>query len=368
MEASIRLGRIFGIPLGINYSWLIVFVLVVLLMSSSFQDTYPFWTTESRWAVAVLTAALFFVSVLLHELSHSLVALAWGIPVKGITLFIFGGVSQLGREAHRPLTEFLVSVVGPVTSLGLAAVLGLAWQMVGDYNTHLSAVLFTLFVINLSLGIFNMLPGFPLDGGRVLRAGIWGATGNYWLATKFSLHAGQGIGILLVAGGILWAMTGNFSAVWLALVGGFLLYIATVNYRQESVRHSLRSHRAQEAFSGVWPILPGHLPALSSEALMALFVTGYTGLLVDGPPYGVVTGRQLTYVDKQRLQFATLAELMTPLSEFPVIDADAPVFDALELIDESGEQVIALVRDGIPMGLLNRIEILELTKTGRRKW
>ena len=255
MDSSIRLGKIFGIPLGINYSWLIVFVLVIFLMSSNFQDMYPRWTTESRWAVAVLTTVLFFVSVLLHELSHSLVALAWGIPVKGITLFIFGGVSQLAHEAERPLTEFLVAVVGPVTSLALAAALWLAWELVGGYSSHLNAVLFTLFAINLSLGIFNMLPGFPLDGGRVLRAGIWGATGNYWLATRLALHAGQVIGILMVAGGILWAFNGNFQAVWLALIGGFLLYVATANYRQESVRHSLRSHRVEEALSGVWSSL-----------------------------------------------------------------------------------------------------------------
>ena len=366
MDSSIRLGKIFGIPLGINYSWLVVFVLVVVLMSSNYQDMYPRWTAESRWAVAVLTAALFFLSVLLHELSHSLVALAWGIPVRGITLFIFGGVSQLGREAERPLTEFLVSVVGPVTSLALAAILWLAWELSGGYNSHLNAVLFTLFAINLSLGVFNMLPGFPLDGGRVLRASIWGITGNYWVATRLALHAGQGIGIVMVAGGICWAVTGSFQAIWLALVGGFLLYVATANYRQESVRQSLKSRRVEEALSRVWLPLPGHLPALSSEALMELFVTGYTGILVDGPPYGVVTGRQLTRVNRQDLESATLADLMTPLPSFTTIDANAPAFNALELMDETDSQVIALVKNGRPIGLLNRVEIADLVKASRR--
>ena len=367
MDSQIRIGKIFGIPVGINYSWLIVFALVVYLMSSNFQDMYPWWTTESRWTMAALTTVLFFLSVLLHELSHSLVALAWGIPVKGITLFIFGGVSQLGHDARRPLSEFLVAVVGPVTSLALAAALWLAWELLGTYSSHLNAVLFTLFVINVSLGIFNMLPGFPLDGGRVLRAGIWGATGNFWLATRVALHCGQGFGIVMVAGGIFWALNGSFQAVWLALVGGFLLYVATANYRQESVRQSLRPYRVEEALSGVWRALPGHLPALSSESLMALFVTGYTGLLVDGPPYGVVTGRQLRYITSQSLQTATLAEVMTPLSAFPFIDAETPVFDALEQMDETGDQVIALLKDGVPIGLINRIEIAELIKSSRRR-
>ncbi len=367
MDSSIRLGKIFGIPLGINYSWLVVFALVIFLMSSTFEDMYPYWAPESRWAVAILTAVLFFASVLIHELSHSLVALARGIPVKGITLFIFGGVSQLGHEAQRPMSEFLVAVIGPVTSLFLAGMLWLAWELAGGYSSHLNAVLFTLFAINLSLGVFNMLPGFPLDGGRVLRAGIWGATGNYWLATRLALHAGQAIGILLAGGGIFWALTGNFQALWMTLVGGFLFYVATANYRQESVRESLRTHRAEEALSGVWSPLPGHLPALSSEALMALFVTGYTGILVNGPPYGVVTGGQLSRVNHQSLEAATLAELMTPLSSFPTIEASAPVFDALERMEESGDQVIALVKDGHPIGLLNRIEIAEMIRSTRRR-
>ena len=366
MDSSIRLGKVFGIPLGINYSWLIVFGLVIFLMSSRFEEMYPYWPIASRWTVAILTTVLFFLSVLAHELSHSLVALAWGIPVRGITLFIFGGVSQLAHDAQRPMTEFLVSVVGPATSLALALILGLAWYFLGSYSSYLSAVLFTLFAINLSLGIFNMLPGYPLDGGRVLRSGIWGATGNYWLATRLAIHAGQGFGILMVASGIVWALTGNFQAIWLALVGGFLIYVATANYRQESIRHRFRRLKTGGAVSHRWQLLPGHLTVLSQEVLMAMFVSGNTGILVDGPPYGVLTSRILNEVSTQNPASTTLYQTMVPLSVFPSVDAEAPVLDTMERMDSEKAQLLAVVDKGIPIALITRIQLLEHIRANSR--
>ena len=367
MDSSIRLGKVFGIPLGINYSWLIVFGLVIFLLSTRFADLYPQWPVAPRWGVAVLTTVLFFLSVLVHELSHSLVALAWGIPVRGITLFIFGGVSQLGHEARRPMTEFLVSVIGPVTSLLLAAIFGVAWSLVGWYSSYLSAILFTLFAINLSLGIFNMLPGFPLDGGRVLRATIWGATGNYWLATKVALRAGQGLGLLMVGGGIAWSLSGDIEALWLALVGGFLFYVATANYRQESIRHSARSLRVSDVLPRAWPVLPPDTPALSQEAFLALSASGYTGLLVYGPPYGVVTAVALSRLSREPAQLATLAEVMVPVTSFPCFDADLPLFEALEQMDAQETQIAAVMGGQVPLGLVTKAEIAERIRLSRRR-
>ena len=366
MGSSIRLGRIFGIPLGINYSWLIVFGLVIFLMSARFADLYPQWPLVPRWSVAVFTTVLFFLSVLVHELSHSLVALAWGIPVRGITLFIFGGVSQLEQEASRPMTEFLVSVIGPVTSLLLAAVFGISWSLVGFYSSYLSAILFTLFAINLSLGIFNMLPGFPLDGGRVLRAGIWGATGNYWLATRLALRAGQGLGLIMVLGGIAWALTGGIEALWLALVGGFLVYVATSSYRQEALRHTARSLRVSDLVQERWPALPGNLPVLSSEVLQALSGSGFVGLLVYGPPYGIVTGDSLSNLGPRSIQSSTLADLMAPLASFPSLDASMPLFDALERMEAQRAHIVAVMHGDVPVGLVARAEIVQVLRSTRR--
>ncbi len=370
MDPSIRLGKIFGIPLGINYSWLVVFALVIFLLAGNFEEMYPRWSLTARWLVAFLTAVLFFLSVLAHELSHSLVALAWKIPVRGITLFIFGGVSQLDGEAQRPLTEFLVTIVGPATSLLIALVMGTLVFLVDGLNSYLEGMLLTLFLINLTLGIFNLLPGFPLDGGRVLRACIWGMTGNFWLATRLALLAGQGTAIILIVLGIILVVMGDFNALWVALVGGFLLYVATKNYRQEALRQSLKGRRVTEAISGDWSLLPGDLPAVSSSALMALFVNGYTGILVGGPPFGVVTGRTLTEASRRGVQDTTLSQVMTPLIDFPILDANTALLDALELLDEDGVTVAAVIGNGVPLGLVTRIAILEAIRAsrGRRRF
>ncbi len=367
MDASIRLGKIFGIPLGINYSWLIVFALAIFLMTARFGELYPQWSLVSRCAVAVVTTIFFFGSVLVHELSHSLVALAKGIPVRGITLFIFGGVSELDHEAQRPSTELLITVVGPATNLALAVILGVSWYLSRDFSAYLSATLFTLFAVNLSLGIFNLLPGFPLDGGRVLRAGIWGATGNYWLATRLSLWAGQGLGVLLVAGGFLWAFLGNLEALWLALVGGFLFYVAARSLREETAREKLSSLRVAEALSREWTALPGNLSVQSPEVLLALSHSNFAGILVDGGIPGVVTGRRLQETLPALLESATLADVMTPLTNFPALDADLPVLEALERIRAENLSVVALVRQGIPVGMVTQTNLLELIYSRSRR-
>lgn len=367
MTTSISLGRIFGIPLKINYSWLIIFGLVILLMSSRFGDLYPRWPVAAHWIVAAVTTALFFASVLLHELSHSLVAVARGIQVKGITLFIFGGVSELAHEAHRPMSEFVVTIVGPATSLAIALVCGGLWFALDGGPTYIGPILFTLAAINLSLGIFNMLPGFPLDGGRVLRAALWGATGNYWLATRIAIRAGQVLGVLMVAGGIFWALYGNFQGLWVSLVGGFLLFVATGNYRQEATRHFLRSIRVGDALPVQWPVVAGSLPAFSSEALMALARSNYVGLLVAGTGYGVVTGQDLTRVGTAADPNLTLDHLKRPLSEFPVLDADASALEALEMMDTRDIFLAVLVRNGIPLGLVSRTELLVLVGERRQR-
>ena len=367
MTSSIRLGRIFGIPLNINYSWLIVFGLVILLMSSRFGDLYPRWPAAAHWIVAAVTTALFFLSVLLHELSHSLVAVARGIQVKGITLFIFGGVSELAHEAHRPMSEFVVTIVGPATSLAIALVCGALWIALDGGPPYIGAILFTLAAINLSLGIFNMLPGFPLDGGRVLRAALWGATGNYWLATRIAIRSGQALGCLMVAGGIIWAFYGDFQGLWVSLVGGFLLFVASGNYRQEATRNFLRGIRVGDALPAQWPVVSGSLPAFSAEALMALSRSNYLGLLVAGAEYGVVTGQDLTRVGTAADPGLTLDHLKRPLSEYPLLDADASALEALELMDTGDVSVAVLVRNAIPLGMVSRSDILLLVGERRRR-
>ena len=174
MGASFRISRVFGIPIEINASWGIVFLLLTFLLSQEFGDSRLGWPVAQRWIVAGALAILFFVSVLTHELSHSVLAKRQGIPVEGITLFIFGGVSRLSREPDGPWQEFIIAVIGPVSSLLLAVIFGFAWYLLGQGDSTLEVMLFLLAWSNLRLCVFNLLPGYPLDGGRVLRAAIWG--------------------------------------------------------------------------------------------------------------------------------------------------------------------------------------------------
>ena len=245
MNSSFHLGRIWGIPLGINYSWFLILALVILLLSSRFSATHPQWAAPEQWGTALITALLFFGSVLAHELAHSLVAVRRGIPVTGITLFVFGGVSQISREPDRPRLELLIAIVGPAASVALGGLFLGIWLLTRSAAQQpvesLHAVSGVLWPSNLLLGIFNMLPGFPLDGGRVLRAAAWGVTGNYHLATRVATLAGQAIAVLLVAASVALAVgLRSPSSLWLALIGAFLFSAAT-----NSQRHTILFRRLQ---------------------------------------------------------------------------------------------------------------------------
>ncbi len=221
------MGRVFGIPIEIDISWVLVFLLLTYLLAGQFDDARLRWPVAQRWTVAMITVVLFFLSVLAHELSHSVMALSKGIPVRGITLFIFGGVSRLDREPQRPITEFMVAVVGPLLSIVLAVIFGAVWFLLGRGDSPVEVVLLLLAWTNLSLGVFNLVPGYPLDGGRLLRAGIWGITGNHRKATRIAAGMGQAVGVAMVIGGVSLAVFSEpVDGVWLGIVGMFLFSMA----------------------------------------------------------------------------------------------------------------------------------------------
>ena len=227
MKASLRLGRILGIPIEVNVSWILIFALLTYLLVGQFDDNRLSWPLAQRWAVAAVTVVLFFLSVLAHELSHSAMALYKGIPVRGITLFMFGGVSQLDKEPVSALIEFAVALIGPLISIVLAAMFGLAWYILGRGDSPLEVVLMLLAWTNLSLGVFNLVPGYPLDGGRLLRAGIWGFTGDHYKATWIAAGMGQAVGFSLVLGGVILAVfTEIVNGMWLGCIGMFLFFMA----------------------------------------------------------------------------------------------------------------------------------------------
>jgi Zn-dependent protease len=233
MGKSFRLGQIFGIPLELSYSWFLILGLVFFVFLNRFSEIYPHWNSIEKLGVAITAALFLFGSVLAHESAHSLVAIKRGIPVIGISLFIFGGFSQISREADRPVSEVLIAIAGPLAS-GIIGSLCLGFWLLTQSNSDLfaaewlNAILGVLWPTNFMLALFNMLPGLPLDGGRVLRAATWHISGNYRVATKLATVTGQFIAVLLVVSSIaLGVIIRSPTSFWLAILGAFLFVAAT---------------------------------------------------------------------------------------------------------------------------------------------
>lgn len=317
MGASLRLGKIFGIPIEINVSWIFAFGLMTYLSADLFGQYQPTWPEIQKWGISLVTSLLFSMSVLAHELTHSLMAERWGIPVQKITLFIFGGVSQLAYEARRPMIEFTVSVVGPLSSVALSGVFAGLWLLFRDSFSVLSAVLFVLAWVNLGMGVFNLLPGFPLDGGRVMRSAVWGLTGSYWKATQIAALAGQFLGVsMIVAGIVLVVLTGGFQSAWMALIGTFLLSAATTSYRQEQEREKSKKYTVGQVMVARWPV-----PA--------------TPVILEGPH--------------------------TAPSD--------TLFDAVERIETLGASRIPVIKNGMIVGMIGLEQMLSLPDAKRsRRW
>ena len=234
MRGSISLGKIFGIPLRLHYTWFIIFALVTASLVLYFPGDYPagHYPIEQRIILGILTSALFFASIVAHELAHSILAIRNNIPVKEITLFVFGGVSQITKEATQPKTELLIAIVGPLASLAVGGIFYVLHLLAGE--SLLANFMWWLAIINVILAVFNLIPGFPLDGGRVFRAIVWQRTHNYHKATSIATKVGRGIAYSFIVGGItiIFVYHSWFNGLWLIFIGWFLHDAARASYQQ----------------------------------------------------------------------------------------------------------------------------------------
>src|SRR6266498_5821560 len=254
-----RIGRLFGIDIHVDWSWILIFALVSWSLSATFGQIHSGWSIGMRWGMAMLAAILFFASVLAHELAHSLAALARGVAVHSITLFLFGGVSNIQREPDSPAEELVITIVGPLTSLFLGAVflvIGAGGFLVNDTMSTtsllarlqpLNTILAWLGSINIMVGFFNLIPAFPLDGGRIVRSLIWAISGDVHIATRWASLLGQGIGWAMIFGGMAMLLgvsipffgSGAFNGVWLIFIGWFLNNAASAGYEHVIVQDML---------------------------------------------------------------------------------------------------------------------------------
>jgi Zn-dependent protease/predicted transcriptional regulator len=368
-----QIGRVCGIPIHVHGSWLFVFFFVTWSLATGYlPDMLPGLSEPRYWAMGGVAALLLFLSVLLHELGHSLVALRYHIPIGQITLFIFGGVAQMRKEPPHPRAEFLIAIAGPVVSFLLAAFciafVALLESWPGDTPVQgLAALGALLGMVNTQLGLFNLLPGFPLDGGRALRAGLWAWGKDFYRATSQAAMVGLlfGIGFGLFGAFLLvGALSGTLSSAlassggWIVLLGAFLFSAARGSRKQSVIRSSLASVPVRQ-------LMVNNVVALSpdislEEAVNQYFLPygyGEFPVIHDGRLAGIVTVRDVQSVNNSLWAVRRVADAMQTSHNEMVVSPDATAIQALEKMISSGAERLIVVQDGSLLGLLTRASI-----------
>ena len=367
MHSSIKLGRISGIEIGLHYSWFIIAALIVFSLSEHFRQVNPNWGTGQIWIAALFTGALFFLSLLLHELAHSLVAQARGLKVRAITLFALGGVSQFQDDATDAKTEFWVAIAGPIASMiigfgCLAIALGLGWQRSTEPQTAVTGILVWLGYINIALAVFNMIPGFPLDGGRVLRSILWAITKNADRSTRIAARVGQVVAFLFILDGIWNFFSGSgFGGLWIAFIGWFLMDAAKASYAQVETTAALRGVRVSEVMSHNC-VMVNRGMSLQEFVDTYLLTTGQRCFAVEdqGRLLGLITPRDVGAIPRDRWERTTVREAMRPLRELHIITPDTPVLDALKLLARNDVNQLPVVANGTLQGIVSRSQLVQL--------
>lgn len=369
MAGAFRIARLLGFNVYIHWSWLFIFALSTWSLATGYlPDVYPEWDAGRRWIVGGITSVLFFASVLAHELSHSVEARRRGIPVQGITLFIFGGVSALGGEARRPRDEFWIAFVGPLMSFALAGAFALIWLAARSSGaTNVQAICGYLAYINVTLGIFNLLPGFPLDGGRVLRSLVWARNGNMLRATKVAANAGRVVAGLLVLLGILSLFGGNFGGGWFLLIGWFLWNAAESAYEQQRLESRLHGLSVDQLYEHETPRIPptATLRQLAHDFILrqhrrAFFVVPEG----EGRVLGLVTLSDLKKTPEDEWDRTTVERAMTPRDRLQTVTPRTDAMTAMQAMVEHNINQLPVLDDGRAVGLLSRAALLQAVQVG----
>jgi Zn-dependent protease/predicted transcriptional regulator len=364
-ESALRIGSVRGIRIGVHYTWIVIFLLLSTTLYTLFRTDHPEWAASTALVTAIVTALLFFSSIVLHELGHSIVALARGIEVRSITLFIFGGVAQSEREADTPLTEFLVAIAGPAVSLALA---GLFWLL---YNVFLSISIVVaeaanwLATINLMVAIFNMIPGFPLDGGRVFRSLVWGLSGNAVRGMNWAVAGGKIVAYGLMGFGVLIVIqTGLIlNGLWMFGIGWFLLISAQASGQAFHIRRVFGHHKVRD-------YMRRDVPSATIDTSVEKWVTDYVftrgerASLVrdDKTVVGLVTLTDCKKQPRDAWGRVTLAEVMTPVKVLHTVSPEDEIGAVLELMAaRSLNQIPVVERDNVT-GWIDRDRLIKVVR------
>ena len=370
MKSQIKLGTVFGVELGLHYSWVVIALLITFSLAAQFHAVNRNWSEAEVWGTAIVTGILFFAFLLAHEMSHAMVARARGLPIHKITLFLLGGVAQIEKEATDPSTEFWMAIVGPITS----AVIGLVLLAIAHFSGWVSAVapqtpgialLVWLGYINLALAVFNMIPGFPLDGGRVLRAILWWSMHNMERATRAAARVGQVIAVLFIAFGIFRFFAGaGLGGLWLAFIGWFLLQAAGASYVQVQTGNLLKGLRVKDLMSTQFDSLN---PTTSVQDFVheGLMRTGRRCFLVtqNGALLGLITPNEIRNLDAQDWPRTTIASMMVPASKVHFASPQMSAWDALESMVRDNIHQLPVMANGQLEGVIDRRHILQAMRS-----
>ncbi len=363
-RTSFYIGKIAGIPIRIHISWLVIFLLITWTLTHVYAQEYPGWNKALYFIIGVITSFLFFISVLIHELAHSIVAKKQGVPVKDIVLFIFGGVSELSEEPRSPGNEFVMALVGPLSSFLLFLFSGLIWFFVRSKIEPIGAMAGFLAIINLMLFAFNLIPGFPLDGGRVFRAILWAIRGDIVKATRWASIVGQGFAFLLIFLGIWWILKGNLiDGIWIILIGWFLDNAAMSSYRQVNIKQSLAGHTVKEVMTKDCPSLS---PDITIEEAVEQHIIGAGRRCLPVVQYekllGLLTIHSIKKIPKEQWSFTKASQAMIPLENIKSVHPDEDLWKALQAMTEDGFNQLVVLEDHEFAGMLARDHVVSFIR------
>jgi Zn-dependent protease len=358
-----RLFRVQGIPLNIDAGWLIILALVSWTLSNFLREIVPGLNGSRYWILGLITALTFFVCIVLHELGHALMARRLGIPIRGITLFLFGGVAELEKEPKSAAGEFIMAIAGPVVSAVLAGLFWLAgaFGAEADWQPIVLAMLSYLSVINLFLLVFNLVPAFPLDGGRVFRSFLWGAIGNFRRATHWAAMVGQAFAWFLMGLGLLNLFAGHFfGGIWLGLIGLYLNRAAQASYQQVVAREVLQGEPIAQFMNPNPVVVP---PAVDLYHWVEDYVFRFHDktypVASNGKLEGVIATRDLSQFPRSEWDLHTVGEAMERDLEPISIRPNADGLQALEQMKRCGSSRLMVTENGTLKGMVSLKDLLK---------
>jgi len=363
-RSGIRIGRVFGIPIYVHLSWFLIFVLITYSIRDEFGVGNPQWSSQQLWSLGLLTSLLFFGSVLFHELSHSAVARYYRIPVASITLFFFGGIASITRDPDSAGQEFLIAAAGPASSCLLAGGFWLL-ALANPDGSMLNALGVWLWRTNLGLALFNLLPGFPLDGGRIFRSIIWGITKNYSRSTRIAARIGQAIAYGMMGFGayMVFLAHSSVNGIWFIFLGWFLLTAARQSYAQVAAQGALQGLRAADVMTSEMPTVGRDLSL--EEYAQEASRTGRRAHLVvsDGKLVGLMRMEALQSFPREEWPTTSVQAAMISRERLPWTAPEEPVLSVLERMRSANVDQLAVITGDNVVGLVTRDSIMRVLQT-----